>query len=32
VLGEVIALQNARSAERLAITEGPIHSPRQAVG
>lgn len=31
VLAEVIALQNARSAERLAGAEGPIHNPRQPV-
>lgn len=32
VLAEVIALQNARSAERLAEAEGSIHNRRQPVG
>lgn len=31
VLAEVIALQNARSAERLSESEGPIHPPRDLV-
>lgn len=32
VLGEVIAMQNARSAERLTESEGSIHTARQPVG
>lgn len=31
ILAEVIALQNARSAERLVETEGPIHAERERV-
>lgn len=32
ILGEVIANQNARAAERLSRTEGPIHTRRQLAG